>query len=51
MDNMTTSELVIYLSARNDLTERELILLDRLCSALEEVDRLTAQMARTHVDA
>jgi len=39
-EKMTTGELLGELARRSDLTERELVLVDRLQEALEEIDAL-----------
>lgn len=40
MDHLTTPKLITQLSLRSDLTDRELLLLDRLSQAVDEIDRL-----------
>lgn len=43
-DVMPTAQLIAALSAASNLTPRELILLDRLKTALEEVDDVERQL-------
>lgn len=40
MQHLTTDKLLEQLAASCDLTERELVLVDRLTSALNEIDEL-----------
>ena len=43
---VSSADLVSELKQRSDLTERELILIDRLQCALDEIDALVAELDR-----
>lgn len=40
MQHLTTNELLANLATRADLSERELVLVDRLTSAIQEIEAL-----------
>lgn len=46
----TTQELVRVLRGQSDLSERELLLIDRLQTTLDEVDALERELAQANLD-
>lgn len=46
----TTQELVHALRGQNDLSERELLLIDRLQTTLDEVDALERELAQANLN-
>lgn len=45
---LTTAQLVDVVKADPSVTERELVLLDRLLCAIDEIETLAADIARAH---
>lgn len=45
-DSMTTDQLMQHVRLDSALSERELVLLDRLVNAMDEIDTLARQVAR-----
>lgn len=48
---LTTTDLMDHVKADTTATERELVLLDRLMGAIDEVEQLTQVIARMQQDA